>query len=73
MTFNFPETENYTLTTGYSENYKQDLYQLINKHTGIIEVETSVFAQAYEALQQLDDSFIDVSKEFKKASLSLVQ
>jgi hypothetical protein len=54
MTVELPETENYFVTLGHSEEFKRDCYQIVNRNTGIIEMETTVMGYVYSGLEQLE-------------------
>lgn len=40
-----PETDNYVVTIGHSEEYKRNVYQVINKFTNVVEFETPALPQ----------------------------
>lgn len=50
-----PETKNYFTQVGYSDEAKQQLYQIVNRKHGVIEFETAMFPQVKAVINQLED------------------
>ena len=50
-----PESENYVTNIGFSEEFKRDCYLVTNKNTGVVEMETTIFSYARDAVEQLEN------------------
>lgn len=56
------ESRNYVIVVGRSEEWKRDVYQLRNKITGVIEVETSSLPDIYTYMDHNEDSLALITK-----------
>ena len=65
-----PESINYTVATGYSEEFKRDVYQFRNKTTGIVELEATVFGLLPMQLNALEEALSDGDKFAKEQAPS---
>ena len=65
------QTESFYLTTGLSSNPEvtNDLYQVRNKSTDIIEYEDFILARSIEMLLQLEGKLMEVKASFLNISL----
>ena len=65
------QTENFYLTTGLSSNPEvtNDLYQVKNKSTEIIEYEDYILARSIEMLLQLEGKLVEVKASFLNTTL----
>ena len=56
--FELPISEDYESQIGYSEIYKRNVYQIVNKETRVIEFETPMFGtlkSVFDLLEQATD------------------
>jgi len=51
--------ENYEIVTGFCDDYERDGYWIVNKVTGITEVQCMLWPQAKNYAQQLNRSIIE--------------
>ena len=65
------QTENFHMTTGTSSNPEvvNDLYQVRNKFSGIIEYEDFILARSIEMLLQLEGKLVEVKASFLNTTL----
>lgn len=67
----FPETEDYRVDVGPTTALKDDteVYKIINKHTGVVEFETSVLPNVYSTIRQIQDMLDQERKEPESAEI----
>lgn len=64
-----PESENYTSAIGHSDEFKRDVYLVINKTTGVVEFETSCLPQLHIIIKQFEEMLGEVLKEPESAKV----
>lgn len=69
---NLHETSQYVVTIGSHEDFKQDVYLVLNKVTGVVEYPTTVLPQAISAADQFQEHLDEIDQE-NRPSLSVVK
>lgn len=57
---------NYTIVVGKSAEHDKACYHVINKHTGVVEVEVSILPQAIQYADELDAKLFELAETAKK-------
>jgi len=62
---NLYETDEYVVKTGNYEDFKQEVYLVLNKITGIVEYGTPVLPQAMSAADQFQEHLVEMRGEVR--------
>lgn len=66
---NLPESTNYVVEVGKSseKDYRdRDVYCIINRHTRVVEAETSLLFQAYDLVEQFEKELEEINAKVKE-------
>lgn len=59
---NLPTSEHYFTQIGFSEEFKRDVYQIVNRETEVVEYETSAMGYLIQGIEGLENMYNGPSK-----------
>lgn len=57
-----PETKNYHVVVRHSDEYSREVYNIVNKFTGVVEFVTPSLPQVFVILEQFEDVLAAMSE-----------